>query len=149
MTKTKNGLILALASTALVGAAPAQRASVQSYTIPLSGQAVTDIAHPSGGTGDLSGRGSVTLTIDPNTKLVCYRFRLSVESDPMMAHIHVGAPLQVGAPLVTLFTGTGSKLSDCAPSTHSQPEEINADPSDYYVSVETTAYPDGALRGQL
>jgi hypothetical protein len=122
---------------------------VKTYTIPLTSEAVANMAHPSGGTGDPSGSGSVTLSVDPNSKLVCYDFNLSVASDPMMAHIHVGDPLQVGAPVVTLFTGTQAKLHDCAPSTHSQLAEINADPSHYYVSVDTTGNPDGAVRGQL
>jgi hypothetical protein len=36
-----------------------------------------------------------------------------------------------------------------APSTRSQLSEIVADPSRFYVSVDTTEFPDGALRGQL
>ncbi len=150
MTQSMKVVVIAIASTALVGAAPtASPSDIKSYIVLLSAAAVTNDAHPDGGTGDPNGSGSVTLTIDPQSKLVCYRFNISVVSDPMMAHIHVGPPLHVGAPLVTLFTGTRSKLNDCAPSTHSQLAAINADPSDYYVSVDTTAYPDGALRGQL
>jgi hypothetical protein len=150
VTKDVKVALIALVSTALVGAAPiASSPDTQTYVVPLTGKAVTNFAHPTGGTGDPSGSGSVMLKIDPEAKLVCYRFSISVDSEPMMAHIHVGSPLHVGAPLVTLFTGTGSKLDDCAASTHSQLAEINANPSGYYVSVDTTAYPDGALRGQL
>jgi CHRD domain len=142
--------LIALVSTALVGAAPtASSSDTQTYVVPLTGKAVTNFAHPTGGTADHSGSGSVTLTIDPEAKLVCYRFSISVDSEPIMAHIHARPLVHVGAPLVTLFTGTGSKLDDYAASTHSQLAEINANPSDYYVSVDTTAYPDGALRGQL
>jgi len=138
--------LIAFASTALVGAAPTIY-PIETYTVPLTSVAVTNIARPAA--GDPSGSGFVTLKVDPNSKLVCYNFNLSVESEPMMAHIHVGAPLHVGAPVVTLFTGTRSRLEDCAPSTDSQLAEINANPSQYYVSVDTTGYPDGAVRGQL
>jgi hypothetical protein len=147
--RTKFGL-LALVSTPLIGATPIANAnSIKGYTVPLSATAVLNVAHPTGGTGDPYGSGLVMLVVDPNAKLVCYSFNITVTDEPMMAHIHVGAPSQLGAPVVTLFTGTRSRLKDCAPSTHSQLAEINANPSNYYVSVDTTGYPDGALRGQL
>ena len=66
-----------------------------------------------------------------------------------MAHIHQGPPLRNGPPVVTLFTGPGGDLADCVKWTHSQLAQIVADPANFYVSVETTEYPDGALRGQL
>jgi len=66
-----------------------------------------------------------------------------------MAHIHQGEPLQNGPPVIILFTGTGMKLADCAPSTRDQLGEILNNPSRYYVSIDTTEFPDGALRGQL
>ena len=119
------------------------------FTVPLSGAQEVNIAHPSGGTGDPRASGSVRLSIDPAKKLVCYDFELSGLSEPMMAHIHEGAPLRNGPPVIILFTGTGMKLADCAPSTRSQLSEILADPAHYYVSVDTTEFPDGALRGQL
>lgn len=147
MTRNMKVGLAALASAALAGAAP--NPSIETYIVPLTGRAVLTSAHPSGDAGDLAGSGSVALTIDPNARLACYSFDLSVASEPMMAHIHLGAPLRVGPPVVTLFTGTRSRLHGCVPSTHSQLADINADPSRYYVSVDTTEYPDGAVRGQL
>lgn len=142
--------VLAFASVVLLAAS--DRSAVQqpaSFTVPLSGQAEVNVAHPAGGTGDLRASGLVTLAVDPANKQVCYRFRVSTGAEPMMAHIHEGAPLQNGPPVIILFTGTGTSLSNCAPSTRSQLNQIVADPSHYYVSLDTTEFPDGALRGQL
>ena len=117
--------------------------------MPLTGQEEVNVAHPAGGTGDPRASGLVTLAVDPANKQVCYRFDVSTDSEPMMAHIHEGAPLQNGPPVIILFTGTRTSLSDCAPSTRSQLSAIVAKPSHYYVSLDTTQFPDGALRGQL
>lgn len=141
---------LALTSVLLLAAAeqPPRQDPVK-LTVPLTGQEEVSVAHPTGGTGDLHASGLVSLAVDPANKRVCYDFRLSGTSEPMMAHIHEGAPLTNGPPVIILFTGTGMSLSDCAPSTRGQLIAIAANPSHYYVSVDTTEFPDGALRGQL
>jgi hypothetical protein len=137
-----------VASAAFIGAvgnAPA----MTTYQVPLTSAAELNIAHPSGGVGDPRGSGSVTLRINPAAKQLCYDFTVSGLSTPLMAHIHQGQALQIGPPVVTLFTGPGAQLDDCVMWTHSQLAEIVANPEDFYVSIETTEYPDGALRGQL
>ena len=140
---------VAFASVVLLGAARPSSMAPSNFTVPLSGQEEVNVAHPGGGTGDLQASGLVTLAVDPANKEVCYRFSVSTGAEPMMAHIHEGAPLQNGPPVIILFTGTGTSLSNCAPSTRSQLNQIVADPSHYYVSLDTTQFPDGALRGQL
>ncbi|MFL6732233.1 MAG: CHRD domain-containing protein [Sphingomicrobium sp.] len=149
--KTRSLAFAALASAALVGTADANSsfAAAKIFTVALTGHAESNFAHPHGGTGDPNGNGLVKLTVIPARRQVCFDFRVSGLKEPVMAHIHRGAPLQIGPPVVTLFTGPGSNLTDCAPSTQSQLSDIVANPSDYYVSIDTTDYPDGALRGQL
>lgn len=145
-------LITVVAFASVVAIATSEYSAAEqpvSFTVPLTGQAEVNVAHPAGGTGDLHASGLVTLAVDPANKRVCYRFRVSTASEPMMAHIHEGGPLQNGPPVIILFTGTGTPLSDCAPSTRSQLSKIVAAPSNYYVSLDTTEFPDGALRGQL
>ena len=140
---------VAFASVVLLGAARPSDMAPSNFTVPLSGREEVNVAHPDGGTGDPHASGLVTLAVDPANKEVCYRFSVSTGAEPMMAHIHEGAPLQNGPPVIILFTGTGTSLSNCAPSTRSQLNQIVADPSHYYVSLDTTEFPDGALRGQL
>jgi hypothetical protein len=102
-----------------------------------------------GGTGDPDGSGSVTIALNPAKRQVCYDFRLSGVSEPLMAHIRQAPALQNGPPIVSLFTGTGEGLDGCAAANTLQLADMIAHPSDYYVSLATTEFPDGALRGQL
>ena len=119
------------------------------YNIALSGQAETNFAHPSGGTGDLDGSGAVTLAINPIKRQVCFDFNLSRVATPMMAHIRQAPGLRNGPSIVSLFTGPGSELDGCAAANTRQLAHMISNPSSYYVSIATTEYPDGALRGQL
>ena len=139
----------ALALTPLVTAAAAPEPAARTFTVPLDGRAETNIVHPSGGTGDPDGTGVVRLTVDPDSKLVCYDFNLSGVATPMMAHIHRGSELNNGPTVVTLFTGLGGELEGCVPWIRNRLAEIVSDPSNFYVNVYTTEYPDGAVRGQL
>ena len=148
MGPRKEVALIALASMALVGAA-SPPPEARTFTVELTGQAETNFAEPGGGTGDPNGSGTVTLAVNPANRQVCYDFKISSLSQPFMAHIHKGAPLKNGPPVITLFTGTGTSLRDCAPSTHSQLAEVVRNPSDFYVSIDTLEFPDGALRGQL
>ncbi|MCL6728577.1 CHRD domain-containing protein [Sphingomonas hankyongi] len=143
--------ILAIASITLMATANTDTIPVakESYTVPLSGAAEATLDHPEGGAGDLDGAGSVRLAIDESKQQICYKFKLSGLATPLMAHIHRGHPHQIGPTVVTLFTGMDEDLSRCVLWTNKQLAAIVADPSDYYVNVYTTEYPDGALRGQL
>ena len=142
-------VFVALASAALIGAASPDPSGVTTYSIPLTGAAESNIAHPMGGTGDPNGSGSVRLAVNPGNKQVCYDFKLSGLATPLMAHIHQGAPLKNGPPVVTLFTGPGAKLDGCVIWLHGQLAEIVDNPANFYVDIDTLEYPDGAFRGQL
>jgi hypothetical protein len=141
--------LLAFTSTPLVGAATPSFPAEQTFTVTLSGTAETNIAHPSGGTGDPDGYGSVKLVITPADRQICYDLRLSHVAEPLMAHILEAPRLKNGPPIVSLFTGPGSALNGCVIANTGQLAEIIADPSSFYVSVATMEYPDGAVRGQL
>jgi hypothetical protein len=77
---------IAFASTVLAAATGPIPAG-EIYKVPLSGQAETNFAHPSGGTGDPDGLGAVTIAIYPTKRQVCFDFSLSHVATPMMAHI--------------------------------------------------------------
>ena len=66
-----------------------------------------------------------------------------------IAHIHMGATGKNGPPIVSLFVGPGAAMAGCAMANTGQLAEMIADPANFYVSVATTDFPDGALRGQL
>lgn len=112
--------LAACIGAALIGASLAAKpAAVTSFTVPLSGERQLNFAHPDGGTGDMNGSGSVTLSVDPAHRRVCHDFKITGLSEPLMAHIHMGPSPRNGPPVVTLFTGPGSSMRDCVPSTRS------------------------------
>jgi len=149
----KSRIALGLLAAALAGSAMAQKpatAGAKTFTVALSGQEEVSAAKPTGGAGDLDATGSVTLTINPGSKQVCYDFdNVTGLSTITMAHIHEAPRLRNGPPVVTLFTGTGGDLEDCATATSQQLAQIIAKPAQYYVNVHTTDFPAGAIRGQL
>ena len=141
--------LIALSASALLGAAPSKpdMAGAATFTVALSGQ--EEVARTRKWAGDLDGSGLVRLTVDPASREICYDFQLSNLSMPLMAHIHRGPEFGIGPSVVTLFTGPGGELHDCVPWTEKRLAEIVARPSDFYVNLYTTEFPDGALRGQL
>ena len=128
---------IAIASTALAAATgPVSFGEI--YKIPLSGQAETNFAHPSGGTGDPDGSGAATISIYPIKRQVCFDISLSDVATPMMAHIRQAPALRNGPPIVSLFTGPGSDLDGCAPANTQRLAHMISNPNDYYVSIATT-----------
>jgi hypothetical protein len=86
------------------------------------------------------------------------RFSISVSSldgsDQLtLAHIHVGSPVDAGAPIVTLVDNStnkfnGSKASGTVKLNTSQFNAVK-EGGDFYVNVHSTKFPLGLIRGQL
>ena len=142
---------ITLAVILLAGPAAAAKRAVAdraTFTVALTGDAeATKEAAPA--LGDTDGLGSVKLVVDLASNQICYEFRLSKVATPLMAHIHRAPQQHRGPSVVTLFTGPGGELRDCVMWTEERLEEIVSEPSNFYVNLYTTEYPDGALRGQL
>ena len=139
-----------LASIVLIGAnSPAVpvTAGAVSYAVPLTGHEEVNIG--TGTAGDLDASGMVRLAVDPGKRQICYDFSVSGLSTPLMAHIHRGSSQNIGPSVVTLFTGPGGELDGCLDWTRERLAEIVANPSNFYVNLATTEFPDGAIRGQL
>lgn len=142
---TLAGALLVSADAAAKPAAP----GVTTYMIRLTGQAEISNVQTTHSVGDRDGSGQVRLSVDPARKQVCYDFTVSKLATPLMAHIHKGPRPRNGPSVITLFTGSGGDLNDCVMWTEKRLAEIVANPSNFYVNLYTTEYPDGALRGQL
>ena len=140
--------LIPLASAALAGAGPALPAA-KTFTVPLSPDAHARVLQASGLAADSAGPGLVRLTVDPGSRRICYDFSVDDLATPLMAHIHKGSKRDTGPSVVTLFTGPGGDLDDCLIWTEKWLAEIVANPTDFYVNLYTTEYPEGALRGQL
>jgi hypothetical protein len=144
--------LVILASNSLVIAAAPSRPSLAEkaiFTVALTGGAKMSNKLKSALEGDLDGSGKVELSVDLDNRQICYDFTLANVDTPLMAHIHRGTEATDGPSVVTLFTGPGADLADCVPWTNKWLAKIVSNPSDFYVNLYTTEFPDGALRGQL
>jgi len=144
--------ILASASIALTATPAITRPippDAKTYRVPLTGPQEVNPVPALGLTGDFDGSALVQLVVEPDTRQICYDFRLSGLSTPLMAHIHRGTAQHNGPSVITLFTGPGGNLHDCVTWREDQLAELVANPSNFYVNLATTEFPDGAVRGQL
>jgi hypothetical protein len=132
------------AAVALVAAAasPAAAASGRKLPTVLTGAAEV-------GGGDPDGTGVAALRVNPGTGQICYTITVSNLDPVTAAHIH-NAPAGVNGPIVVPLTApTTGTVSDCTTADPLLARDIVRHSENYYVNVHTTAFPGGAVRGQL
>src|SRR3954470_8544965 len=115
----------------------------------LTGRKEVD-ANGNRGVGDPDGRGSFTATVDGNQ--LCFGITVKNLDQPVAAHIHKGRPNQAGAivvPLTQPATGDPGASSGCVTVDPALAAAILKNPHKYYANVHTSAFPGGAVRGQL
>jgi hypothetical protein len=118
------------------------------YTIRLTPAEVT-------GGGDRDGSGSARVDLDLAHKTVCYSLSWKdLHGDVTMAHIHVAPRGHDGPHPIDFFNdqhfpGARSTASGCVPSTQDKIKAVLDHPAGYYVIIHSTAFTDGAIRGQL
>jgi hypothetical protein len=103
------------------------------------------------GPGDPDGRGTAIIRLNPSQQKVCFYLTASSITLPASAaHIHIGASTTFGNVVVTLVAPNASGVSfGCVSASADVIAAIRANPSNYYVNVHTTDFPNGAIRGQL
>lgn len=114
-------------------------AFAQSYSATLTGPAETPTA------GDTDGLGFAVITID-GTHLHYTVFAQGIGA-PTASHIHSGAA-GVAGPVVVPFN-VNTLTNGTADITQELANQINANPSAFYVNVHNAEFPGGAIRGQL
>lgn len=103
--------------------------------------------------GDPDGNGAASISIDPEAGKLCFAIVVNNLDNPVAAHIHQGRAGTNGPVVVALKApehgdpGTSSGCVDNVDRILLQ--TIHAHPWAYYVNVHSSAYPDGAARGQL
>jgi len=132
-----NCLVVLVATLAL--GACAHQASVHQRPLSLTGNAmVPPVATQASGTSDIQARstrmigGSVTVSGTKATAVT----------------IHV-APSDENGPVVLTLTRTGENTFTLAPTALTQLQYEDFHAGHYYVSVASSAHPNGELRGQL
>ena len=103
------------------------------------------------GPGDSDGRGRAIIRLNPSQQKVCfYLTATNITLPATAAHVHVGASTTFGNVVVTLVAPNASGVSfGCVSAAAGIIAAIRANPSNHYVNVHTTDFPDGAIRGQL
>jgi hypothetical protein len=135
---------LAMMMLAATAALPALAATTD-FKIALTGDSEVP------GPGAKHGSGEADLTFDTSKGNVCYTLHAKGIMTSTMAHIHKGAVGVAGPPVAPLTppNSTEGMSSGCAPLPADVLSDILANPANYYVNIHTSAYPKGALRGQI
>ncbi|HET6966774.1 MAG TPA: CHRD domain-containing protein [Ornithinibacter sp.] len=130
----------------------------------LTGRAQVASDGTKGNVGDPNGRGSAyVFGIDGDPTTLCYVLEVEkvaelgqAPGNGRAAHIHAGAKGTNGPVEVNLAWPQDGQAADCLTEGEAgkgldpgEVQRILADPSAYYVNVHNTAFPNGAVRGQL
>ncbi len=139
------------ASAALIAtAAVAQNVAEggRKFTTTLTGAAeVTAAGVPN--QGDLDGTGTARITVNHGQARVCYKLEVAGILPAAAAHIHRGAATTTGSVVVTLGAPSDGDSEGCVTVAKALAKAILKNPAAYYVNVHNSAFPAGALRGQL
>ncbi|HZB39507.1 MAG TPA: CHRD domain-containing protein [Ilumatobacter sp.] len=131
-----------------LGATQPAAAAAKPYLAMLSGANEVPA-----GSGDPDGEGAAAVTIDPGNNEVCIDMRVANLDPVTAAHIHLapaGSNGDVVVPLGMSFPNLPTPTSaNCVLVDPARIADMIANPANYYVNVHTTAFPLGAIRGQL
>jgi len=139
-------LLAAVAAAALAVSAPAT-ASGRPLDAELLG------ANEVGTAGDPDGSGTAEVRVNPGRGQVCFEISVTGLDPVILGHIHE-APAGANGGVVVDFSLTQTDFTDgtasgCVSVDRDLAKEIVKDSDGYYVNIHTTAFPAGALRGQL
>lgn len=127
--------LLAMSTLLVAGGRP--------FSTPLTG------AEEAPGPGDPDGTGEVVMTLNHGQGEICFQLTVQNIAPATAAHIH-RAPFGVAGPVVVgLAPPTSGFSSGCVSVDRDLIKEIIQNPEDFYVNVHNTAFPAGAVRGQL
>jgi hypothetical protein len=140
-------VVLTMLAAAVVFALPATAAPQPLATLRANLTGAQEVPGP----GDPDGHGNAMVKVY-KAKL-CYTLSVMGIKPAIAAHIHKG-PKGVAGPIVVPTDQSSLKLprptsSGCEAIPSSLSMQIRQNPSNYYVNVHNTPYPEGAIRGQL
>lgn len=93
--------------------------------------------------------GDFSAELDLANNRMCYLLEVLGLDDFTAAHIHEGGKGKNGPPVITLELAADDGEDVCVDVAPELIRKIARNPSRYYVNVHTSAFPAGAVRGQL
>ncbi len=100
--------------------------------------------------GDTDGWGRARINVYDDFDRLCADLEVRSVGEVTAVHVYRGAEGEEGSPVVKLDTPDDNNDSDdCDSIGDTLADEIQADPTSFYVSVQTLEFPNGAIRGQL
>ena len=110
----------------------------------------SQVVNPKG--GDPNGTANISLRVNRQKARVCFVLTYKKLSGHVTgAFIHKGDEGDIARPIITLFEGDhASPVQACVHDVKKRlVKRLKRKPSQHYVDVTTSKYPDGAVRGQL
>ena len=101
------------------------------------------------GGGDRDGWGRLRFEINNSTHRLCADLEVRSIAEVTSAQIYRGREGQTGEPVARRERPRDDDSYDCKQIGEALAQEIESNPSAFYVAVATTEYPNGAIRGQL
>jgi hypothetical protein len=107
------------------------------------------VVNPNG--GDPGATASVKLKVNRVKQRICFRIEYRGLEDVTGSHLHKGDRGEIARPIVTLFEGNrASPVKGCVRDVRKRiVKRLKRKPEKHYLDIDTRAYPDGAVRGQL
>lgn len=141
--------LVVAASAAALCVALAIPLAASAGTVISSQLTAGQIVNPNG--GDRDGTASIRLRVNRVKQRICYRITYRNLDKVTGSHLHKGAKGEIARPILTLFEGNqASPASGCLRDVRKRVvKRLKRKPAAHYVDIDTKAYPDGALRGQL
>lgn len=144
-------LFAALATGALLAVTPFAASPAAAHgTDGTLVTVLTGAAEVPAGSGDPDGIGVAVLNVTPASGQICYALTVAKLAGTVTSvHVHNAPKGQRGPDVFDLNTPTNGFVSGCTTVEPAVASDISGNSHNYYVEVHTTAFPAGAIRGQL
>ena len=155
---SRTGLCVAFVSSLVVLAGPTSAAAHEvsqayqdrdgKFTVQLNGREV-----PEG--GDPDGKGSAQLNLNTQQQTACFTINWKgLKGEVTALHLHAAGSGSEGPHWIDFFNGqhfpgAQGESSGCVPTTPDKIRAVIDSPSAYYLNAHSSAFPSGAVRGQL